>query len=143
GTWTAGTTYSSPTHDSTGTYHQDVSASDLATVGHYQFAWTATGAGAGVSFGELDVFDPYEQAVLSLQDAKEHLTIAQATTTDDAELAAMVATIGTSIEGMTGGPLVNRVITSERAVLRNLQTVLHVRQRPLVSVTSVTSLLGN
>jgi hypothetical protein len=135
-------TYASPAHDSVGTYHQDIPVADLAGLGHYQYVWTSTGAGAGASFGDFDVFDPFEQAVLPLQDAKDMLNIPQAITTYDAEIASWVATIGTSLEGMTGGPLVNRTITSERAEMTAGQTVIAVRQRPLVSVTSVTSVSG-
>ena len=46
-------TYSSPTNDGTGLYHQDIPVTDLAATGHYQYTWTSTGTGAGVSFGEF------------------------------------------------------------------------------------------
>jgi len=133
--------YASPAHDSTGNYHQDVPSADLLQNGHYQYAWTATGAGAGVSIGDLDVFDPFEVRVLSLQDSKDMLNIPQATTTYDAELDAMIATVETSLEGMTGGPLVNRSVT-ERSEMTSMQTVIQVRQRPLVSVTQILSASG-
>ena len=132
-------TYSTPANDSTGNYHQDIPVTDLAAAGHYQFTWTATGTGAGVSFGEFDVFDPFEPSVLPLADGKDALNIPQATTTYDSEIAAYVATIQTCLERATGGPLVNRTITAERAVLDSAYTVLEVRQRPLVSVTSIVS----
>lgn len=130
-------TYASPAHDSTGKYHQDVPASDLTSLGHYQWTATSTGTGAGVSFGEFDVFDPFETSVLPLADAKDHLNIPQATTTYDAEIMAWVETIGTSLEGFLGGPVTNRTITGERCELTSDFTVLQVRQRPLVSVTSI------
>ena len=142
GTWTTTGTYASPVNDSTGTYHQDIPVTDLATAGHYQYTWTATGTGAGVSFGEFDVFDPFETAVLPLQDAKDMLNIPQATTTSDAELQSWIATIESSLRGMTGGPIVNRTITAERSEMMSNQTVIPVRQRPLVSVTSITSASG-
>jgi hypothetical protein len=134
-------TYSSPVQDSTGNYHQDVPAADLAQNGHYQYAWTATGTGAGVSFGEFDVFDPFETAVLPLQDAKDALNIPQSSTSQDSEIQAYVATIQSNLERMTGGPLVNRSVT-ERTEMQSSQTVIPVRQRPLVSVTSITSASG-
>jgi hypothetical protein len=142
GTWTTTGTYASPVNDSTGTYHQDVPVTDLAVTGHYQYTWTATGTGAGVSFGEFDVFDPFETLVLPLQDAKDALNIPQATTTSDSEIMAYVATIEASLRGMTGGPVVNRTITAERSEMMSNQTVIPVRQRPLVSVTSITSASG-
>lgn len=142
GTSTITGTYSSPVNDGVGLLHQDIPVTDLASIGHYQYTWTATGTGAGVSFGDFDVYDPFETAVLPLADAKDMLNIPQANTTSDAELQAWIATIETSLEGLTGGPLVNRTITSERTEMLSNQTVIQVRQRPLVSVTSVTSANG-
>jgi hypothetical protein len=135
-------TYASPANDSTGTYHQDIPVTDLAAAGHYQYAWTATGTGAGVSFGDFDVFDPFETAVLPLQDAKDALNIPQATTSSDSEIQSFIATIESNLERATGGPLVNKTITAERAEMMSGQTVILVRQRPLVSVTSITSVTG-
>jgi len=142
GTFTTTGTYAAPANDGTGLYHQDIPVTDLAAAGHYQLTWTATGTGAGVSFGDFDVFDPFEPAVLPLQDGKDALNIPQATTTYDSEIGAYIATIESSLERMTGGPLINRTITAERAEMMSNQTVILVRQRPLVSVTSVTSASG-
>jgi hypothetical protein len=138
GTLTTTGTYASPANDGTGLYHQDVPAADLQTLGHYQYTWTATGTGAGVSFGDFDVFDPYETAVLPLQDAKDALNIAQAITTYDSEILAYVAVIQGALEALTGGPLTSKVIT-ERAELDGTGTILIAQQRPVVSVTSITS----
>jgi len=138
GSWATTGTYAAPTNDGTGLYHQDVPAADLQGLGHYQYTWTATGTGAGVSFGDFDVFDPFEDALLPLQDAKDMLNIPQAVTTYDAEIGSFIATIETSLEGMTGGPIINRSV-SERAELDGTQTVIVVRQRPLVSVTQIVS----
>jgi hypothetical protein len=135
-------TYASPVNDGTGLYHQDIPVTDLAAAGHYQYAWTSTGTGAGVSFGEFDVFDPFETSVLPLQDAKDALNIPQATTTSDTEIQSYIATIESSLERATGGPLVNRVVT-ERSEMMSGQTVIPVRQRPLVSVTSIASASGS
>jgi len=136
-------TYASPANDGTGLYHQDIPVTDLTTVGHYQYTWTATGTGAGVSFGEFDVFDALaETSVLPIQDAKDALNIPQATTTFDTEIASYIATIRSSLEKATGGPLVNRTITERSEMMQN-QTVIPVRQRPLVSVTSIASASGS
>lgn len=131
--------YTTPVNDSTGAYHQDIPAADINTIGHYQYTWTSTGTGAGVSFGDFDVHDPFEPAVLPLQDAKDMLNIPQATTTWDAEIQSWIATIETSLEGLTGGPLVNRSVT-ERGELDGTATVLQAQQRPVVSVASITPL---
>jgi hypothetical protein len=130
--------YSTPVRDSLGTYHQDIPVADLGQIGHYQYEWVSTGTGAGESFGDFDVADFLaETAVLPLQDAKDMLNIAQATTAYDAELQSWIATIETSLEALTGGPLVNRTVT-ERGELDGTCTILQVQQRPVVSVTSVT-----
>jgi hypothetical protein len=139
GTQTTTGTYASPTHDSTGKYHQDVPASDLTGLGHYQWAATSTGTGAGVTFGDFDVHDPYEPALLPLQDAKDVSNIPQATTTYDTELQSFIATIETSMEALTGGPLVNRIVT-ERAEFTPDLVCLTLRQRPIVSVTQIVSI---
>jgi uncharacterized phiE125 gp8 family phage protein len=129
-------TYASPVNDSTGAYHQDIPVTDLAANGHYQYTWTATGTGAGVSRGEFDVFDPFETAVLPLQDAKAMLN--ETDTVNDDEIQSFIDTIRSALETATGGPVVNKTIT-ERVELTSGQTVLVLRQRPVVSVTSITS----
>ena len=134
-------TYPSPAHDGVGLYHVDIPAVDLTTIGHYQYAWVSTGTGAGVAPGDFDLYDPYEVAVLSLQDAKDSLNIPQASTGSDAEIQAYIAAIESSLERATGGPLVNRTVT-ERSEMQSGQTVIPVRQRPLVSVTSIASASG-
>lgn len=138
GTKTVTGTYPSPAHDSLGTYHQDIPVTDLTLTGHYQYTATATGTGAGVVPGDFDVYDPFEDALLPLQDAKLQLNIrASDGTAYDAELQDYIATIETSLEALTGGPLAARVVT-ERAELDGTGTVLQVQQRPVISVTSIT-----
>ena len=137
GTMTTTGTYASPTHDGLGLYHQDIPVTDLAGLGHYSYTWTDRHQ-LSVSFGDFDVFDPFEAAVLPLQDAKDMLNIPQATITSDAEIQSWVATIETSLEAMTDGPLINRSIT-ERAELTPDLLSLTLRQRPVVSVTSIVS----
>ena len=135
-------TYASPVNDSTGLYHVDVPAADLTAIGHYSYVWTSTGTGAGVSPpADFDIIDPFEVSVLPLQDAKDALNIPQATTSSDAEIQSYIATIESSLERATGGPLVNRTVTERSEMMQN-QTVIPVRQRPLVSVTSIASASG-
>ncbi len=140
GTQTVTGTYSAPVHDSLGQYHQDIPAADLTILGHYQWADTSTGTGAGVAFGDFDVFDPFEPALLPPQDAFDALNItsAAAQQASATEISQYVATIEGCLERMTGGPLLNTAVT-ERAELQGGYTVLLVRQRPLVSVTSIVS----
>lgn len=129
--------YSTPSHDSTGAYHQDVPAADLATLGHYQYKWVSVGTGAGVSWGELDVFDPLEPSIITLQDAKSAVNINPATTAYDAELQVYVDTVTASLETITGGPAFNRSVSEYVTVSGDLRDIV-LRQRPVVSVTSIT-----
>ena len=99
----------------------------------------STGVGAGVSFGEFDVFDPLEPTVLSLQDAKTTVNINQATTVYDAELQSMIDTVTASLETITGGPAFNRSVSEYCRVSGDLRNI-PLRQRPVVSVTSITDI---
>jgi hypothetical protein len=133
--------YSTPVHDSTGTYHQDVPATDLSQNGHYLWVFTASGTGAGVSRGDFDVFDPFEPAILPLSDAKDALNIPQATTTWDTRIQTILDTVTAAIENITGGPLFNRTIT-ERVELNSRYTTFLLRQRPVVSISAMTDVYG-
>ena len=138
GTQATAGTYASPVKDSTGTYHQDIPAADLTATGHYQYVWTSTGTGAGVSYGDFDVFDPFETAVLPLQDAKDQLNIPASDTANDAELLAWLGAIQSGLERMTGGPVTNRQVTERAEALDGWRKIC-LRQRPLVSVVSITA----
>jgi len=131
------TQYTTPPTSGTGLFYWDVSAADLSQIGHYAYTWTSTGTGAGVAPGTFDVYDPLETSVLSLQDAKEMLNIPAATTAYDTEIAAWVASIQTSLERYTGGPVITRPVT-ERAEATCGYTAILLRQRPVVAVTSIT-----
>lgn len=132
-------TYSSPTNDSTGVYHQDLTLSDIASVGHYQWVDTVVvGSTQGVLFGNFDVFDPAEVSLLPLGDAKDALNIPQATTTYDVEVAGYVASIEAELERLCGGPIVTRSISQERVQVRDNYRQLPLRYRPVVSVTAIT-----
>ena len=124
-------------NDSTGKYHQDLPTADLSQIGHYQYKWVSTGTGAGVSYSEFDVFDPFDVLLLPLQDAKDELSIPQATTAYDNKIQAKIDTIEAGLERFTGGPIINRQIT-ERVEVTNFYTTFVVRKRPLVSVQSIT-----
>jgi len=137
GTVTAGSPYTVTSTTGTGQFFQDVPATDVATVDHYQYKFVSTGTGAGVAFGSFDVFDPFFVSVLPLQDAKDMLNIAQSNTAYDTEIQAWIDTILASLEKLTGGPLVNRTV-SEFVKVGHSYRSFAVRQRPLVSVTSVT-----
>lgn len=133
--------YTTPTNDGTGLYHQVIPHADVATIGHYAWVWDATVSGFhAITYGTFDVFDPLEVTVLSLADAKDALNIPQATTTDDAEISRMVASITATVERRTGGPIVTRPIT-ERVDMDGQPWEIKLSKRPLVSVTSITDVL--
>jgi hypothetical protein len=129
--------FAAPTLDSTGMYHQDIPATALTQNGHYLYIWQATGAGAGVSRGDFDVFDPFEMEILSLQDAKQALSIPATSTSSDDEIQGMIDTIESDLEMITGGPLVTRSVTERVEVTRN-NTTLCLRKTPVVAITSIT-----
>ncbi len=124
--------------DSVGTFHCDVATADIATVGHYQDKWVSTGVGAGVRASAFDVFDPFEVQILTLPDAKDHLNITAANTQYDMMIQIWLDTIDENIERAIGGPVVTRSVT-ERVEAVDGGRVLPLRKRPVVAVTSVTS----
>lgn len=134
------TIYNSVVRDSLGTYHLDLPASpDLAQIGHYQWKFVTTGVGAGVINGAFDVFDPFEVALLSLDDAKDILNIDRSTTTYDSKLRAWIGAIEASLELVTGGPIVTRTITNEMVRVTGDYRFLTLRYRPVQTVTAITN----
>jgi hypothetical protein len=125
--------------DSAGVYHCDVPAADIPAVGHYQDKWVSTGTGAGVRASAFDVFDPFEVQILTLPDAKDHLNIAAGNTQHDTMIQVWLDTIDENVERAIGGPVVTRAVT-ERAEAVDGGRALPLRKRPVVAVTSVTSL---
>jgi hypothetical protein len=103
GTQTTTGTYSSPAHDGTGLYHQDVPATDLTALGHYIYVWTSTGTGAGVSPpGDFDVYDSYELTAAAKdyctpEELKSRLQITSSA--DDDQIDAAVTAASRAIDG--------------------------------------------
>lgn len=128
--------YSSPTNDGTGLYHQDVPATDMTQLGHYQYKWVATGVGAGVSAGAFDVYDPFEQEVLSLADLKTQIGIPLTDTSKDAELEMYAATAIQAIEDLIGGPYLNRTITELVYPCEDGRALI-LREQRVVSITAI------
>lgn len=128
--------FTSPVNDSTGVYHQDLSAANLNQVGHYQFVWITTGTGAGAKEGEFEVYDPFEVRLLSVQDAKAAVGISAANTTYDDDINSKIATIESNLERLTGGPIVTRQV-SERVDATSNFTSFVLRQRPVATIISI------
>lgn len=134
---TAQTYTSAIVHDSTGNYHLDLQATDLSQLGHYQYVWTSTGTGASVQVGELDVYDPNEVELLSVDDAKRQIKVPLTNTTFDDDIRATMALIPPIIEDLTGGPIITRTITNERQPVTGYYTTFILRYRPVVAVQSI------
>jgi hypothetical protein len=130
-------TYSSPTQDAVGTYHQDIPPADTTQLGRYVAVWSFTGVGVGATTNLFDVYDPYEMRVITLDDAKGYGQIPLTDTAIDNELQGFIDTADEQIQKIIGGPILNTSVTERVAVGQNF-TSLAVRQRLLVSVTSIT-----
>ncbi len=135
-------TYSSPIQDAVGTYHQDVPPADTTQLGRYVAVWSFTGTGVGATTDLFDVFDPYEMRVITLADAKGFGQIPLTDTAIDAELQGFIDTADEQIQKIIGGPILNSSVTERVAVGQNF-TSIAVRQRLLVSVTSITDRASN
>ena len=117
------------TSDSTGKYH-----ADYVTVqaGRHTVSWATTIPGTATT----DVFNVREYAALfSLAEAKAHLNGVNPSGADDDELRNFIMAATEVVESKVG-PCSRRTIT-QRVTEGSTQLVL--RQRPVLSVTSVTS----
>lgn len=124
--------YTSPTADDTGKYHQDLSALDLAALGHYQYAWITTGTAAGVSPpASFQVVDPFAPTHVSFQDAKARLNLSASS---DDEIQAMLASAVSEQEQWVGAVAPRQV--TETVFARHGR--LSLSTRPVLSVVSAT-----
>lgn len=129
--------YNAPTATGTGAYSQQIPAADLPDAGHYTYVWTTTGPGAGVIGGSIDVYDPADLSVISLEDAKQQLNMT--VTSNDDELRFMVAATTRVIERLAGAVVPRTVIevVRQRGGCRSLMLTTC----PVLSVTSLTSIV--
>jgi hypothetical protein len=77
--------------------------------GHHQWAWPTTGPATSET-GAFDVLDPLPPMIVSLADAKRHLNIPAAETSNDAELREFIEAVTRPIEAKVG-PIVRRTVT--------------------------------
>lgn len=134
------TDHDTPTHDGTGEYHLDLDAGDLDQLGEWRYAWTATGAGAGVSIGAFDVFDPFETPapVISYNDALAYLHLTDPGGDRAAELHAFIGAATSVVERYLAGPAVTRTVT-EMVVPVDAHRALPLTYRPFVELTGITA----
>lgn len=124
--------YTTPTLDSTGKYHQDIPAADVATIGHYAYAWITSGAAAGVSpSAAFEVVDPFTATHITYQDARDRLNTSA---TSDSEVQAFIVA-AVSAQEQRVGPVAPRTVTES---LYAHYGRLALSTRPVMSVTSAT-----
>jgi hypothetical protein len=131
--------YTSPTKDSTGKYHQDLSALDVATLGHYQYAWITTGTAAGVSpAAAFEVVDPFTPTHITFDDVVARVLnpsgAATISTDTRSELQAMMASAVSEQEQSVGAVAPRTVVETVYAHHGHLA----LSTRPVLSVVSAT-----
>lgn len=90
-----------PTHDGTGLYHS-ILDTDIADIGHYAWVFSTTDPGKTVRSGTLDVFDPFAQELLGLDDGKRYLNIALDNPVHDDEILGFIRTLTPAVEYLAG-----------------------------------------
>jgi hypothetical protein len=129
--------YTSPATDGTGKYHQDVSALDLATLGHYAYAWITTGTAAGVSPpAAFEVVDAFAPTHITWSDVLEQLGLTDATLSagKQAELQRYMASAVAEQEQRVGAVAPRQVTDTVTAYGGRLW----LPTRPVLSVVSAT-----
>lgn len=124
----------SVSHPSTGTY---TAAYTPTVAGRYLITWVATGTNAGV-FADVLVVDDVtsqQQPIVSLNDVKAHLGIAQSGTDDRLRNFALLAS--EIVEGYTGRTYRRTVITETHD---GGDEKIRLYRTPVQSVTSITEL---
>jgi hypothetical protein len=108
--------------------------------GRHTVRWVATGANASAYADSFDVRSATPDYILSLEDAKAQLNIDS--TVADEELRPFIEATTAIVERETGKAIVRRTVSAELHQLSYGKTSLFLRQRPVVSVTSIASLDG-
>jgi hypothetical protein len=121
----------------TGKYFYRYSTTSAIGAGSYDGAWLFTMASGQTSayFEHFDVRQPY--SILGLAEAKKHLNIPVADTTDDEELRGWLGAITRLVEGKAG-EVTRKSFTERHRAGRSLW----LRHPPVISVTSIVPWLG-
>lgn len=123
-------------NDGTGLYHVDVPAS---TPGPWQWSWTASGAVAtSVYAGQFWVRIPGPR-IIGLSELKKHLNKSLTDTSDDDELMDWIDAARWVLESIVG-PIIPTTYTETHEA--HGFRLIRLRRRPVISVTSVTVILG-
>lgn len=119
----------SPT--STGVYDYDYPSTQS---GRHGVRWVATGVNAGAHTDVFEILAASPPQLISLADAKKHLNIPAANTTDDAEIAETIRAVTVAIERHVGA--IVRTVYTETYDGGRCEIAL--RHYPVIAVTSVT-----
>lgn len=125
---------STPLNPATGVYQYDYQPT---MAGRHVARWVATGANASSFVDTFDVRLANPDYLVSLADVKRYLNIL--TTTNDEELRGFIEAATGIIEDVTGPVVVRSVAETHTRPGR----VLVLRSAPVVSLTSITSVLTN
>ena len=90
-----------PAHDGTGLYHS-ILDTDIEDFGHYAWVFSTTDPGKTVRNGVIDVFDPFAQELLGLDDGKKYLNISLDNPTHDDEILGFIRTLTPAVEYLAG-----------------------------------------
>jgi hypothetical protein len=120
--------------ETVGTYRYDY---QTVQPGRHVVRWLGTGVNPAAYTDNFDVREAAPPAILSLADAKAHLNIVSSA--HDDELRGWVEAVTAAVETFTG-PVVIRTVVEEHNTCG--QTTLALRQTPVLSLTSLTSVLS-
>lgn len=124
------------TKSATGVYYKNVTAS---AAGVWSFTWTGTGAAADVATDSFTVWsDPQSVDVLTLGEAKSALGLSSTDTNADDTIRALITAVSAQLDQMCG-PVRTRTVTE---LHDGGCAAVHLRQRPVYSITSVTEYAG-
>lgn len=110
--------------------------------GRHSIRWVATGTNAGAYTDTFDVEDPSELGLVSLADARAHLTIPTADTSRDDDIRRVILAATSLCEGFTGSALRRQTVVETHngadfaGGLRG-RHALRLLKSPVISVTSV------
>ncbi len=121
-----------PTADGIGLYHSILDA-EITAFGHYAWKFSTTAPGKTVRSGTIDVYDPFAQELLGLDDGKSYLNIALDNPVHDEEIAGFIRTLTPAVEYLVG-PVEPK--TYRRNLFGSSELVSPVA--PILELTSVT-----
>jgi hypothetical protein len=125
-----------PVNDGVGLYHSILDA-DIEPFGHYAWKFSTTAPGKTVRSGVLDVYDPFAQELIGLDEAKDYLNISLDNHVHDDEVSSFIRTLVPAVE-FFAGPVEPKTV--RRSAHGYFEVVLS--PAPIIEITSVNSYGG-